>query len=324
MDSKKSSDMFISDDPGIKFGRKLSKERIITLIVLVVAIIILIVGIVLIAVAASDKKTEKSSGSSSKEDLIPTTASVPSSRCDFSEEAKRVGLAEFLGRVKTTYYNLHPYELFWDPDATTGRIKADYVAYDPTPSVIKNRTDTSLALLEEIKDKEINTDVLKSRERKALAQVKHYLQHVFGQPYDVNYYAGDWMMGPNLFCWQEICNHGYGVYNGLVNHKPYNAKDVELIETKLKTHKAGILQYIDNMKMGVRKGMARSVEECEAGIDSIKGRYLNVSLYNSTGKRVMHNCSCRAYCFLNKVQIIFTKATIAPQLSAFDSVIDFH
>ncbi|KAL9986420.1 hypothetical protein ACROYT_G000567 [Oculina patagonica] len=291
MEPSKSSEMIISDGPDIKFGDKLSKGRIITLVVLAVAVIILIVGIVLIAVAAGDKKTEKSSGSGSKhsgEDktttLTPTATPGPSSGCDFSVEAKKVGLAEFLGRVKATYYKLHPYDVQYDPDATTERVKAEYVAYDPTPSVIKNRTDTSLALLKEINAKKINADALRPRERKALAQVKHYLQHVFGQPYDVNYYAGDWMMGPNLFCWQEICSLGYSVYNGLgLHHKPYNALDVELIETKLKTHKVGILQYIENMKMGVRKGMVRSVEECEAGINSIKRQYLNVSLYNSTG-----------------------------------------
>ena len=201
-----------------------------------------------------------------------------------------MGLAEFLSRVKATFYKLHPYNVHWDPDVTTDRVKAEYVAYDPSPSVIKNRTDTALALLKEINEKTINGDALKPRERKALAQVKHYLQHAFGQPYDVNYYAGDWMLGPNLFCWQEICYHGYGVYNRLVNHKPYNAKGVELIETKLKTHKAGILQYIDNMKMGVRKGMVRSVEECQAGINSIKRQYLHVSLYSSTGEGVFHDC----------------------------------
>ena len=154
--------------------------------------------------------------------------------------------------------------------------------------MIKNRTDTALALLKEISDKNINTNRLKPRERKALAQVKHYLQHMFGQPYDVNYYAGDWMMGPNLFCWQEICAHGYGVYNGIGRyHKPYNASDVKLIESKLKTHKAGFLQYIENMKMGVRRGMIRSTEECLAGLNSIKRRYLNTSRYNETGEVVL-------------------------------------
>ncbi len=292
MEPTKSSEMIISDSPGITFGSKLSKERIVTLVMLAVAVIILIVGVVLIAVAAGDKKTaEKDSGSISKQDgdektttLTPTATTGPSGRCDFSEEAKRVGLDGFLNRVKATYYKLHPYEVHLDPDASTESIKVEYVAYDPTPSVIKNRTDTSRALFKEINEKNINTDALKHRERKALAKVKHFLQHVFGQPYDVNYYAGDWMLGPNNRCLQEICNHGNAISKGLGRHfKPYNSSDVKLIETKLKTHNASILQYIDNMKMGVRKGMVRTEEECEAGSLAINRRYLNVFLNGSTG-----------------------------------------
>ena len=219
----------------------------------------------------------------------PTTCSRPTrapteTSCAFSEEAKRIELHEFLSRVKNTYYRLHPYDVYYDPDVTTSRIKEEYVAYDPTPSVIKKRTDTALNLLKEISSKSIDTDKLKPRERKSLAQVKHYLQHVFGQPYDVNYYAGDWMLGPNLFCWQEICFHGYGIYNGIgLFLKPYNLGDVNLIETKLKTHKEGILQYIENMKMGVKSGMIRSVEECKAGLNAISRRYLSISLLNETG-----------------------------------------
>ncbi|KAL9986418.1 hypothetical protein ACROYT_G000565 [Oculina patagonica] len=308
MEPTKSSEMIIPDGPGISFGNKLSKERIVTLVVLAVAVIILIVGVVLIAVAAGDKKTgEKASGSISKQEQEEkTTASVPStirdststlastaspgptSRCDFSEEAKRVGLDEFFNRVKAIYYKLHPYEVHFDPDASPERIKVEYVAYDPTPTVIKNRTDTSLALFKEINETGIIINALKHRERKALAKVKHFLQHVFGQPYDVNYYAGDWMLGPNNRCLQEICNHGNAVLKGLVrHHKPHNASDVELIETKLNTHKAGILQYIDNMKMGVRKGMVRTVEECEAGSLAINRRYLNVFLNGSTALRLI-------------------------------------
>ena len=204
--------------------------------------------------------------------------------CAFSEEAQRTGLPEFLSRVKDTYYKLHPYEVYYDPDVITSTIREKYVAYDPTPSVIKTRTDVASDLLKEISSKSIDTDKLKPRERKSLVQVKHYLQHIFGQPYDVNYYAGDWMLGPNLFCWQEICAHGYGIYNGIgLFHKPYNASDVNLIETKLRTHKEGILQYIENVKMGVKSGMVRSVEECKAGLNAISKRYLSVSLLNETG-----------------------------------------
>ena len=309
MEFSGSTEFVINEDSDTKCGRS-RKEKIIAIVLLVVAFIILVVGVVLIAVASTknDAKSAststtiepqqnsfptKESGSSStvstKSGSTPTVATTKSAlhTCAFSEEAQNVGLGEFLGRVKSTYYKLHPYDVVHDPDATADRIKREYVAYDPTPSTIKNRTDTAQALLKEIRDKSIKTDLLKLRERKALAQVKHFLQHVFGQPYDVNYYAGDWMMGPNLFCWQEICEHGYGVYNGIGrHHKPYNADDVKLIESKLKTHKAGFLQYIENMKMGVRRGMIRSTEECLAGLNSIKRQYLNTSRYNETGEVV--------------------------------------
>ena len=226
---------------------------------------------------------------------VPTTGQptqqIPK-RCEFSVEAQRVGLDEFLKKVKSTYFQLHPFSIPFHPDINTDllagseTIKRDYEAYDPTPSVIKNRTDVSWALLEEItrKTEHVKMNALLPRERKSLAQVKHYLQHTFGQPYDVNYYAGDWMMGPNLFCWQPICYHGYDFYNAIIHHRPTNEADVKLIRSKLATHQRGILQYIDNMKMGVRKGMIRSREECVAGTDSLKRKYLNVSLYNETGK----------------------------------------
>ena len=210
---------------------------------------------------------------------------APPSRCWFSDEAQKAGLAEFLDRVKSTYYKLHPYDVHHDPEVTTDQVKAEYVAYDPTPSVIKNRTDTALALLKEINDTQINTDLLKPRERKALAQVKHYLQHVFGQPYGANYYSGDWMMGPNLDCMQEICDHGNAVYNGIgQHHKPHSVRDVEDIERKLKTHKQSILQYIENLKMGVSAGMVRSKEACKIGLGAIRKKYSNIYLSNETGE----------------------------------------
>ena len=272
MEMNKSSETVFSDEKDVKSAASgFSAGRIVSIVILAVGLIFLLAGIVLIVLAVNNDKK--------------ATGQRDQNNCEFSREANRVGLGEFLSRVKATYYKLHPYDVHRDPEVKTETIKAEYSAYDPTPYMIKKRTDTALALLKEINDKKINEDTLKPRERKALAQVKHFLQHIFGQPYDVNYYNGDWMMGPNSFCWQEICFHGYAINMSLgKHHKPHNSFDVELIERKLKTHKAGILQFIENMKMGVRKGMVRSVEECEAGINTIKRYYLNVSLYNATGK----------------------------------------
>ena len=270
MESAKSSEFMVSV---IKFGkRRFSKERVVTISLLAVAFVFMIVGIVLMAVALRSTATA-------------TTTMAPSSRCGFSEEAQKAGLADFLDRVKSTYYKLHPYDVFYDPDVTTNQVKKEYVSYDPTPSVIKNRTDTALVLLKEIKNKRINTFMLKPREKKALAQVKHYLQHIFGKPYGANYYSGDWMMGPNLYCMQEICDRGNAVYNGIGrHHKPHSVHDVRDIARKLKTHQQRFLQYIMNMKMGIRAGMVRSKEACRAGFDAIRRKYLKIHLDNETGE----------------------------------------
>ena len=37
------------------------------------------------------------------------------------------------------------------------------------------------------------------------------------------------------------------------------------------------------MKEGVQRGMIRSVEDCKAGIDAVKQRYLNISLRGEKG-----------------------------------------
>ena len=42
-------------------------------------------------------------------------------------------------------------------------------------------------------------------------------------------------------------------------------------------------QYINNLRLGVKSGMVRSIDECEAGKDAFKQSYLQVSLKGSVG-----------------------------------------
>jgi len=73
--------------------------------------------------------------------------------------------------------------------------------------------------------------------------VKHFLKHTFGNPYDEHYYAGDWMLGPNLFCWMPICSVQYDV-NALAFHvKPATYEDVEYVIKTILKHKDVIDQY---------------------------------------------------------------------------------
>ncbi|KXJ22621.1 uncharacterized protein LOC110251997 [Exaiptasia diaphana] len=253
-----------------KKGFSFTRERVLAFVILVIGVIVLIVGIVLIATASQ----KKAAACDDKTRVDPS----------FSEEANRVGLGEFLDHVRKTYYKLHPYNAFYDPDVVTpDQAKSRFSVFDPSPKMIKTRTDTAFKLLKQLNEKQIDANKLKPRERRALAQMKHYLAHVFGEPYTVNYYAGDWLQGPNSFCWQPICFVSYHIYNVLTHFKPSSISDVELVLKTLKDHKAAFEQYVSNIKLGVQKGMVRSVEECKAGYDAISRSYYNVSLHGETG-----------------------------------------
>ena len=74
-------------------------------------------------------------------------------------------------------------------------------------------------------------------------QAKHFLRHVFDSPFDVNYYAGDWMMGPNYFCWQPICYVTYDVNSFAWQVKPRSYEDLQLVIDTIMKHKSTFDQY---------------------------------------------------------------------------------
>lgn len=267
-------------DEKLKFQQK-STGRILLYLLAAIAIIVLIVGIVLIALAAKKKdcdnntKNQAAGGGPSK----PQT-----SFCDYSEEAKRIDLNGIILKAKRSYYEKHPFQLTNDPDATRDDIKNKYNAYNPTPEYIKNVTDAAWGLFKEVNETKVEYEKLKPRERKALSQLKHYLKTVFGQPFDMNYYAGDWMMGPTFYCKQPICDVGKHLQEMLKKLKPKTLEDIEMIEGKLKTYKEGILRYMENVKMGKLHGMVYSEEACVSGRNALKRKYLNIASRNETGK----------------------------------------
>ena len=90
MQPTKSTEMMVSDDKSTTFGRQgPSRKRIITIIVLAVATIIFIVGIALIAIAAKEKG--KDNGTLGTK-AAAATPSDKATKCDYSAEAKLVGL----------------------------------------------------------------------------------------------------------------------------------------------------------------------------------------------------------------------------------------
>lgn len=54
---------------------------------------------------------------------------------------------------------------------------------------------------------DVNESKFNRREKKAMYVAKHILKVSFGwSPYKINYYSGDWLLGPNMFCWQPVYN----------------------------------------------------------------------------------------------------------------------
>ena len=256
-------------------GKKSSQGRVLLTSLAVISIAVLVVGVVLIVLAAEkdDKGNDNRGGTDER----------TSSFCEYSQEAKRIGLDEILSETKKSYYDNHPFQLPNDPDATRDEIEKKYTAYNPTPEYIKQVTDAAWDLFKKVNETKVDYDKLKPRERKALSQLKHYLKTVFGQPFDMNYYAGDWMMGPTFYCKQPICNVGKHLHDMLKKLKPKTLQCVNTLKTKLLTYKQGILRYMENVKMGKLHGMVYSQDACESGRNALKRKYLNIDLKNETG-----------------------------------------
>ena len=212
-----------------------------------------------------------------------STAAHGSAPCDYSDEAQRVELDKFLRKVKTTYYKMNPNNVVYDPDSTPDSIRQDFSPYDAHPDAIRARTDAAQALYREAQelDQKADSAKMKPREVKAIAQVKHFLQSNFGAPYDENYYAGDWMLGPNKFCWQPICAVGSDIQSHFTYKKwgfqPKTVGDVNFVIDHLKRLRDSLMQYIQNIKYGVKAGFVRPEEDCQDGLYSIQRKYFNVS-----------------------------------------------
>ncbi|KAK3727918.1 hypothetical protein QZH41_016368 [Actinostola sp. cb2023] len=260
----------VVNGPDVPASSKTKSALIATIVVLCIAC--LIVGVVLLITAISRCKSDEK-----------TDATSNRAACAHSEEAERGKLFEFLEQVREKFFELHPNMIVLDQSASLEKIKMKFQAYDSSPASIKKRTDSSLALLAQLNNMDIHASKLKTRERKLHSQIKFYLQHTFGQPYDGNYYTAGWMMGPNFFCWQPMCSLGDELASHLPLFAPKTVQDIHQLETIFQGYNQTIHQYIENLQLGIKVGMVRSVEECKAGLDVFKAIYRQIDLNNESG-----------------------------------------
>ena len=219
--------------------------------------------------------------------------------CRPSAEANHSGLTAFLVKLEKEYYRLHPEKFPSKKMASSREIRAAYRPYDARPAAIKNKTDTTKRLREELGDlmKRINESKLKLRERSALhLSYSYLLQHSFDWvPYERDYYAGDWMLEPNIYCWRPICDVLVNLAGLASTFKPTDVEGVERLLEMLGWHNDTIVQYINNLKLGVRTGMVGSKTSCRAGLRALRRPYRNVFLYNETGKKYRRDFQVRMH-----------------------------
>ena len=205
--------------------------------------------------------------------------------CDYTEEAKRVGLPKLLQKAQDTYFEMHPERYFTKTEGiSVQELKRKYKSYDPSPERIKLRTDTARKLYEEMKNMKVNFDQMKEREIKVFSQLKFFVRFVFATPFGGNYYNGDWMMMPNSFCNDPICDMPFYIENNLVNFKPSSVKEMEELKEKLKEVNETFFRYIENLKLGVAAGMVGTQETCYSGLQALIQNYKNVYRKGEEGK----------------------------------------
>lgn len=256
-----------------------SRYRTVKIVLAALPILLLLALVIVLLIILTRGKTN-----------APKKNGLPPAVCNFSDEAKRIGLDSFLNELLQKHHELLPETLGSKSGVSSEEVRKNYRPYDPRPSTIKNFTDEVRRLhyrFEKIIG-EANGSRLKLRENKGMYLAQQLLKHSFEWgPYERDYYVGDWMFEPNLYCWQPICEVLSNLEGVIFHFQPQNLKEIVAIEELFKKHNETFLQYIKNLELGVNTGMVRSVESCKAGIHAIKRKYYEVAVYNASGKNCL-------------------------------------
>ena len=271
---------FLPEKSGKEKSEGRTKYPMVKIVLAAIPVLLLLSLVVVLVIMLTRSKTQEESKANG-------LGQHSAARCVFSEEAKRIGLDSFINELERKYYEMVPEKLGFKPGVTATEIRENYRPYDPRPSAMKKYTDEVRRLhdrLEVIIGK-ANGSRLNLRENKAMYLAQQLLRHWFDWgPYERDYYAGDWMFEPNLYCWQPICDVLANLEAVIFEFEPENLAGIEAIEEMLKKHNDTISQYIENLKLGVAAGMVRSVESCKAGIHAIKRNYYQVAVNNASGE----------------------------------------
>ena len=194
---------------------------------------------------------------------------------DVVKNSDQMKLFGILNRVYDLFFEIYPNEAQSNVVLSWPERFHAFKPYDAHWETLKARTDHSRRMRKELADLNIDLSNLRPREKKAYAQLEHYLDHNFGIPYHEDYYAGDWMTGPNYGCWQSFCTltKPLQVLFSKSGFIPRSVEDVKTMIEKLKMFRKSVFDYRDNMVLGVKSGFVRSVETCDSGYETYRALY---------------------------------------------------
>lgn len=261
--------------------RRTRCESVVVGALIIAGIACLIAGIVMMIQANTVRKNNEPC------QVAKVTRAVLSG-CEYSREAHTSGLARFLHEAQERFYELLPHKIAFKKGVMPNEIRQRYKSYDSTPMQIKFVTDEIAKLTKRLEDMNLQENKLTLREKRAKAQLSHWMQHIFpyGVPFAYDYYSGDWLMGPNVFCWSSICFLPMDVGSALPHFQPSTVSEMEIIRNKLMEINQTFTQFVENMRLGVATGMVRTIEECKAGLDGLRGAFREVDIDGPAGKEI--------------------------------------
>ena len=220
--------------------------------------------------------------------LIATTAFLltrdvknneSSPQCERTKKPENQKARELYAKIKAKYNELHP-----DPvlKNSGGVSTIDPFYLDFTPSLYKKRTVAAKELLKELET--LAGNVALSKEEDLVFELfRRFLVNTFGTPYENNYEIGDWLLGPNIFCWQTSCGLLTSLGEALKQIEPKTIKDVELMVEFIKKCSDGYKQRIKNLRNGILAGIVLPDVACQAGLQNFKRIHVYVAKNGANG-----------------------------------------
>ena len=205
--------------------------------------------------------------------------------CLPSTEASRSSLTDLLAEVQRVFfYQLHPEQIYLMDSVPTEDIRQHFRPYDPSPDAIKRRTDQAMELRRRLNALQINTRQLKLRERKAIHVASDMLLSLGWEPYSQDYYAGDWLLGPNMFCWEPLCAVFRHLNFAISHFKPDDMIQLERLKELFDQYNQAFDRYVENWRLGALTGYRRPFKACKAAVHTVKyQKYRGIAMNGETG-----------------------------------------